>query len=103
MTGAVIAAATAATTSVAVAISPNPAFGFGIDPLITSEAVTVNVATGPYAWSQINGDTMSIVNPTSQTTSFQANLTPGEPKSGTFEVSTTRGPAQVVVYLERSF
>lgn len=60
---------------------------------ITSRETTVTVTGGvapySYLWSQVSGDTMTILNSTTPTASFGANVDPGDRLSGVFKCSVT--------------
>ena len=101
MSGALVVAAGISGGGGALSISPNPVTGQSSGSLVTSDLATISTATGPFAWSQVNGDAMSIQSPTQRSTRFFAEVMEFEPKSATFQCSTPAGVATVQVYLER--
>lgn len=68
---------------------------------VVTDAVTVTPTGGTapytYAWTQVSGDPINIVSPTSATTTFQQNLGPSEIATGVFRITVTDNAA-----LERS-
>lgn len=109
MTG--VCAVLAAQVGIQASASPADAYGFASTPVVQSNFVTVTVSppgSYTYSWSAISSSPkISASLPSSDSTLFQANLSPGESVSGTWKCEVRAGgllvsTVQVPVSLERA-
>lgn len=91
VTGAVAAAAIGAPFNVSVA--PTLVTGAGPGPLVTTDQATVTVVPAgayTYAWEQVSGDALIIVQPTNNATAFRGSPPEAGDLSGFFHCAVTK-------------